>query len=140
MNEEYTGEAVQCLVRWQDAFNNRDLEGMLREMHFPHYRISSDNVFNVWETSFEFSQNHHIMTKALDSEGWIKTVTGSIDVFQSDLNKVHIGIKPSRINSIGESYNSFESLWIVTKLDNTWGIQFRSSFLSNAAEHHKLQK
>ena len=86
----------------------------------------------------DFSQNHYIMTKALDSEGWVKTISDSFEVFQSGFNKVHIGIKPSRINSIGESYNSFESLWIVTKLDNTWGVQFRSSFLSNAAEHHKV--
>ena len=138
MNEKFTGEAIDCLVRWQDAFNNRDLEGMLREMHFPHYRISSDNMFNVWETSEDFSQNHYIMTKALDSEGWVKTISDSFEVFQSGFNKVHIGIKPSRINSTGESYNSFESLWIVTKLDNTWGVQFRSSFLSSVVEHHKV--
>ena len=138
MNEKLTGEAIDCLVRWQDAFNNRDLEGMLREMHFPHYRISSDNMFNVWETSEDFSQNHYIMTKALDSEGWVKTISDSFEVFQSGFNKVHIGIKPSRINSTGESYNSFESLWIVTKLDNTWGVQFRSSFLSSVVEHHKV--
>ena len=138
MNEKFTGEAIDCLVRWQDAFNNRDLEGMLREMHFPHYRISSDNMFNVWETREDFSQNHYIMTKALDSEGWVKTISDSFEVFQSGFNKVHIGIKPSRINSTGESYNSFESLWIVTKLDNTWGVQFRSSFLSSVAEHHKV--
>ena len=79
MNEKFTGEAIECLIRWQDAFNNRDLEGMLREMHFPHYRISSDNMFNVWETSSDFSQNHYIMTKALDSEGWVKTISDSFE-------------------------------------------------------------
>ena len=138
MGKTPSEEAINCCSRWQDAFNNGDINGMSKEMHFPHYRISADNSFHIWDSEEGFSRNHTLMMKALDLEGWVKSIVDSTEVLQWDLNKVHIGIKASRINSNNNAYNLFETLWIITKLNNVWGIQFRSSFISNVAEHYEL--
>ena len=31
-------------------------------------------------------------------------------------------------------YHNFHTLWIMTKVDGKWGIQFRSSFLDKASQ------
>ena len=38
----------------------------------------------------------------------------------------------TRRNKKNEEYDNFHTLWIVTKINNKWGIQFRSSFLDGA--------
>jgi len=40
----------------------------------------------------------------------------------------------SRRNSENIEYHNFHTLWIMTKVDGKWGIQFRSSFLDKASQ------
>ena len=67
--------AIDSFLRWSQAFNSRNIEGMLEEMHFPHYRLSGRNDVKIWETSEE----HQIMleddTQKLIDENWEKTTT-----------------------------------------------------------------
>ena len=51
-----------------------------------------------------------------------------------DRTKVHLVLDQSRRKSNGDEYHSFKTLWIMTKKDNKWGIQFRSSFLEGASQ------
>jgi len=47
-------QAKASFGRWNTAFNARDMEGMVAEMHFPHRRLSGDNEFQVWRTEADF--------------------------------------------------------------------------------------
>ena len=44
-----------------------------------------------------------------------------------------VGLWVSR-NKEGKEYHNFQTLWILTKINNKWGIQFRSSFLEGASQ------
>jgi len=70
---------------------------------------------------------------SINSKGNI-SVTKDIKAVQSDPTKVHLLLHQSRRKSNGEEYHSFKTLWIMTKKDNKWGIQFRSSFLEGASQ------
>ena len=72
------------------------------------------------------------MTNMLLDEGWCVTVTKSIAAVQSSDQKVHLVIRQSRQRKDGTEYNGFDTLWVFTKINGKWGVQFRSSFLANA--------
>ena len=127
-------QATACYERYKTAFNARDIEGMVAVMHFPHRRLSGDNRFEVWETANEYRASRgEAMTASLSAEGWSHTATTSIEAVQSGADKVHLALNHSRRRAGGSEYNAFATLWIFTRIEGRWGIQFRSSFLSEAA-------
>lgn len=123
-------EAVASFRRWSAAFNARDTEAQLAEMHFPHLRLA-ENGFQWWETAAEFSVVQEEVTRRLEEEEWHHTATLSIDPVQTGEDKVHLAIRQSRRHKDGTEYNGFDTLWIFTRLNGRWGVQFRSSFLTN---------
>jgi len=129
MNES-AKEAVASFRRWSAAFNNRDTEEQIAEMHFPHMRLAH-NVFQLWETSQEFRAVQEEVTRRLEKEGWHHTASLLVNPAQAGFEKVHLVIRQSRQREDGTEYNGFDTLWIFTKIDGRWGVQFRSSFLTN---------
>ncbi len=124
-------QAKASFNRWNTAFNARDMDGMVAEMHFPHRRLSGENEFQVWETADDFRATRgENMTASLGAQGWDHTATTSIEAVQSSADKVHLAIQQSRRRADGTEYNAFPTLWIFTRIDGRWGVQFRSSFLS----------
>ena len=124
-------QAKASFERWNTAFNARDMEGMVAEMHFPHRRLSGENEFQVWQTADDFRATRgENMTASLNAQGWDHTATTSIEAVQSDADKVHLVINQSRRHADGTEYNTFPTLWIFTRIDGRWGVQFRSSFLA----------
>ena len=72
-------QATACYERYREAFNTRDVDGMVAEMHFPHRRLSGENRFEVWETADEYRASRgEAMTVSLNAEGWNHTATTSI--------------------------------------------------------------
>ncbi len=126
-------EAIDTFTRWAQAFNDRDADAMIAEMHFPHMRLSGSQ-FQTWPTSEDFRAPQDDMTKALEAEGWHTTITKSITAAQAGPEKVHLVIRQSRQHKDGTEYNGFDTLWIFTKIEGKWGVQFRSSFLANAVQ------
>ena len=131
--KEAREEAMEAFKRWAAAFNGRDAGGMIAEMHFPHLRLAG-NKFQVWETAEDFRAPQDEMTKQLRDEGWHVTITRSVEAVQASPEKVHLVIRQSRQRVDGTEYNGFDTLWVFTKIDGRWGVQFRSSFLANAVQ------
>jgi hypothetical protein len=127
----YAEEAIETFTRWAQAFNDRDADAMIDEMHFPHMRLAGTE-FQTWPTSESFRAPQDDMTKALIAEGWHTTITKSVTAAQTGPEKVHLVIRQSRQRKDGSEYNGFDTLWIFTNIDGRWGVQFRSSFLTNA--------
>jgi hypothetical protein len=123
-------EAVASFRRWSAAFNARDTDAQLAEMHFPHLRLAG-NRFQWWNTSDDFTAAQEEVTRRLEEEGWYRTAILSIDPVQKGDDKVHLAIRQSRRHVDDTEYNAFDTLWIFTKLNGCWGVQLRSSFLMN---------
>ncbi len=130
-------EAKASFQRWNDAFNSRDTDAQIANMHFPHRRLAGDNSFQVWETANDFREQEDNTTKRLQAEGWDHTATLSITAIQEAPQKVHLAIRQSRQHADGTEYNGFDTLWIFTEIDGRWAVQFRSSFLDQRIGHPK---
>ena len=126
-------ESIETFKRWAAAFNARDADAMVAEMHFPHMRLAGTE-FQTWTTSEDFHGAQPSMTEMLQEEGWHTTVTKSIEAVQAGPEKVHLVIRQSRQRADGTEYNGFDTLWVFTKIEGRWGVQFRSSFLANAVQ------
>jgi hypothetical protein len=128
-----TAEAIAPFERWAKGFNDRDADAMVAEMHFPHMRLAGTE-FQMWKASEDFHAAQGSMAEMLHEEGWQITVTKSITAVQAGPEKVHLVLRQSRQHADGTEYNGFDTLWIFTKIDGNWGVQFRSSFLANAVQ------
>ena len=82
------------------------------------------------ESRDEFVRRSENGPRRLEAEGWDHTVVKSIEVVHSGEDKVHLAMTIDRRRADGSVYNSFETLWVATRQDAHWGIQFRSSYLS----------
>ncbi len=130
-------QAVASFNRWKAASEARDMDmnGVIAEMHFPHRRLSGNNEFQVWRTADDYRATRgETLIAHLSAQGWDHTATTSIDAVQSGPDKVHLAIGQSRRRADGTEYNAFPTLWIFTKIDGRWGVQFRSSFLSEPVQ------
>ncbi len=123
-------QARASLERYSAANRAQDIEGMIANMHFPHRRLSGENQFQVWETADDFRADNDIRVAARNSQGWGYTVANSVEAVQAGPDKVHLAINFSRHRSDGTEYYAFPSLWVFTRIDGRWGVQFRSSFVS----------
>jgi hypothetical protein len=126
--------ATAAFERWHEAFNARDSAGQVAEMQFPHVRLTALNQFMRWETAEEFQASQDELTARLRAEDWDHTENLSIEVVQEGAEKVHFALRESRVKGDGTEYNGFDTLWIFTKIDGRWGLQFRSSFLAGSAQ------
>ena len=109
-------DLTKSFKRYLHAFNQRDVEGLLAEMHFPHMRLV-DDVFQRWETSDGMAEMEEFVTKSLKSEGWHTSEAKSIEAVQVGPEKVHLANRKSRLREDGTEYNTFDTPWIFTKVD-----------------------
>ena len=120
-------EAIQELEAFMAALNARDNEALFNTMHLPHVRISGDGVA-IYATREDLEQNYLREFAARAGDSWHHTVLDSTQVIHSSENKVHVFIQFTRYDKDGGPLATHQSLWIMTKLNNRWGAQARSSF------------
>ena len=133
-NSEQIGKEV--IINYINAFNNRDYIAMADLFNFPHIRFAIEKVGVISREEYLKSQNK--VSELLHEEGWDHTQIKKIETIQNGPSKSHYKIHFIRYDKNNKIIHDFATLWIVTKLDDHWGIQFRSSFLiSNAATFGK---
>ena len=133
-NSEQIGKEV--IINYINAFNNRDYIAMADLFNFPHIRFANEKVGVMSREEYLKSQNK--VSELLHEEGWYHTQIKKIETIQNGPSKSHYKIHFIRYDKNNKIIHDFTTLWIVTKLDDHWGIQFRSSFLiSNAATFGK---
>ena len=108
------------------AFNARDEVRWADTLLFPHVRIAS-NGLSVVEDKKSFVANTDLEQFAVDND-WDFSEWDSIETIHAGPDKVHFKVVFSRFNPQGERYVTFDSLYILQKIDNRWGIRARSSF------------
>jgi hypothetical protein len=107
------------------AFNARDNEALKKTLHYPHVRINEAGGVNVWKDASAAGTNFDGLTRA---EGWARSTLDSVTMRANDAVKVHFEVVFSRYKADGTKYATYQSLWIVTKKEDGWGVQARSSF------------
>ena len=94
--------------------------------HYPHVRFASGAV-RSYET-FQECVDQFDFVRFAERFGWDHSAWDRRTVVQAYPDKVHVVVIFSRYNAADERLAKFDSLYIVTRIDNRWGIRSRSSF------------
>jgi hypothetical protein len=118
--------AMGVLDAFMTAFNARDDAAMCGTFHYPHVRFASGAV-RSYET-FEDCVDQFDFARFAERFGWDHSAWDRRTVVQAYPDKVHVLVIFSRYDASDESLGQFDFLYIVTRIDNRWGIRSRSSF------------
>lgn len=116
--------AMAALDEFMATFNKRDAQAWAASLNYPHVRFASGNV-TIWNSAEEFAARppfDNLVNSGWDHSHWI-----SREVSLLTLEKVHFNTVFQRFNSANEVIGTYESLYIVTKVNGHWGTQARSS-------------
>ena len=120
--------AIAAAQRFIDAFNAQDHEALADTLNYPHIRLAN-GAFATIATREAFIERSRAGKAHLETEGWDHTTVEAIDAVHAGDDKVHLALSVDRRHANGTVYKHFETLWIATRVDGHWGIQFRSSYL-----------
>lgn len=128
LSEEAEAIAAARIVmdRFITTFNSRDAAAWADTLLYPHVRFASGGV-SVVETREAFVAATDLEAFA-EANNWDHSAWDSIEVIQAGPDKVHFKVRFDRFNPEGEKYVSFDSLYILQKVDGRWGIRARSSY------------
>lgn len=123
-------EAAHAAVRaYIEAFNTGDAQGMAGAFNFPHVRLAGGRFID-FPTAQDFITVQAGVSEQRKGEGFHHTTIEGMETVYAGDDKVHLAMDFARRRADDTIYERFHSLWIVTCLDGHWGVQFRSSFLS----------
>ena len=117
-------EAMNVMDQFLEAFNDRDIEAWSKTLNYPHVRFASGQV-KVWENHQAFVSETNL--QPLIESGWNHSRWLRREVVLSSPLKVHISPLFERYDKNNQAISAYDSLYIVTKKDDQWGIQARSS-------------
>ena len=106
------------------AFNARNTPGQRDVMHFPHVRLASSRVI-VTETAEQFAVPYERLEEV---EGWHHSTLDACELVHDGPDKVHFDVRFRRYHADGECYAEHRSLWVITRDEQGWGVQARSSY------------
>ena len=94
-------------------------------MHFPHPRIADGKV-----VVYDKPGNNQIdlFDRLKKEDGWSYSRWVKREVIQSNERKAHVLLSYTRFRADKSVIGTYDSLYVLTKVDGRWGIQARSSF------------
>jgi len=119
MSEEQAKMAFEDYFR---AFNARDEGAMRARLHFPLSWIINNRVRLVMEPKDFVAPTKQMIRQ----DNWAKSQLDWMECVQAWDDKAHIKLAYSRFKADGTKYVTHEALWIVTRIDDHWGVQCQS--------------
>ena len=125
---ESEGPALAAVRAYMDAVNEGDSAAFHATLHYPHTRLAGGGIRH-WEHPPAPRDIRAGLRKA--TPGWARTELDEARVVQSSPDKVHVAVKFTRRDAAGNALEVHRSFYVVTKIDDRWAIQLRSSFVPN---------
>ena len=105
------------------ALNERSVASLERYLHFPHTRVMLDGEARCWETARKYLDDFQ---SRLEEDSWHSTELLSVDTEIISKKKCHTRISFKRLRRDGSIINTYQSLYVITKKNKSWGILFGS--------------
>jgi len=121
-------EVMGVLDAFMASFNASDPEAHTATYHFPHFRLAQGNMAS-WETREDAISVHKFLFLKLLITGWHKTEWLDRKIISITDAKVHVATRFRRLREDGSEIVTAESLYVLTKENDRWGIKLRSSYL-----------
>ena len=124
-NSELHQACMAVLDGFMNGLNHYDAEAMDAAMHFPHVRFAGGQI----KTYPKAGDNPMDLFERLRREDdWKYSRWVSHELVQCSDIKAHYALSYTRFRSDDSVIGVYESLYVLTKVEGSWGIQMRSSF------------
>lgn len=105
-------------------FNNEDALGWANVMHYPHVRVSAGSGRSMYyETPEDYAAG--ASWEQFKADGWVRTEGIDPVRIHESATKVHLAGGWTRYTAAGEPIRSNRVTYILTLIENSWGIQAR---------------
>ena len=119
-------QAREVMEGFMVAFNAEDADAMRnRWFNFPHVRFHSGQV-TIMARPEDFHST--VWERLGEAKGWVRTAWDYVEPVDAGPDKVHFRVQFTRYRADGSAMGSYKSFYIVTKQNERWGIQGRSSW------------
>ena len=118
--------AMGVLDRYLAAVNARDAAALCRTWQYPHVRFAGGEV-EAWDTPGDCAARHDFAALAAET-GWDRSGWDRRTVVQAYPDKVHVAVIFSEYDAAGRRLAQLDALYIVTRVDEWWGLRARSRF------------
>ena len=123
VDAEGEANATQAANAFFTAWNTADNEVLRTRMNFPFVSMFGGRAI-VAETPDDFSTDFDRMKRG---QGWHHSTLDAVRVLRATPSKAHVETTFSRHNAAGERYSTGRMLYIFTRQNDHWGMQFRTS-------------
>lgn len=118
--------ATGVMADFLAAFNARDEAAWADTLVYPHVRLASSEVV-IYETRNDFMEAMDLASFAA-ATGWRYSTWDDMVVLQDSATKVHIQVRFSRFDADDALIATYDSLYVIVRIDGRWGVRARSSF------------
>ena len=124
-NPESEKRALEIIDAFIEAFNARDAKAFAATLNYPHVRIASGAV-TIAADREDHARTYRSRRDLIESD-WDHSAFDSKQVIHSSDDKVHVAVQFTRYDKQGKKLNTYQAIYVVTRVDRHWGIQARSS-------------
>lgn len=117
-------EAAATVERFFTAFNNGDNEALREVTHLPQIMLNQDMfIYAQDENSPLRNVNFNGMR---EQENWLRSSRTELGVTYATPTRVFFELAFERHDQNNEKYRTVPALWVLSKKDDRWGVDFRS--------------
>lgn len=127
--EAAIAESREVVTGYMKAFNASDADGSGGFLHYPHLFLINGIVAQANDARSKSARPD--FDRMRESEDWAFSTFDSMEAPIVTEQKVHWEVTFGRWHPDGTRYMAVPAVWVTTKVDGEWGIQFRS--LASAA-------
>ena len=114
---------LDAVDKFIDTWNSRDPESWASSLNYPHVRPSPFGEIVVAKDAKEYSSR--VDYEKVMATGWDHSEWDYKHVIHTSIEKIHVAGQWSRYNKDGEIIHTNPIVYIVTKVEDHWGIQSR---------------
>lgn len=126
ISPEFAVIGCKVLDDYMEAFNTGDVKRWCSVLHFPHVRIAGDKIM-LWNNPEDFAKDNDL-SLLTNKINWGYNKWEWRNMVQFGPGKIHFTVFISRYTVNDVLISSFESLYIIARINNRWAVQGRSSY------------
>lgn len=118
--------ALELHDRYLAAWNAQDADAFAATLHYPHPRQAPGAPGSrSWQDAAEYAAEMDF--GPLLARGWVHSYWDARTIVHAGDDKVHVAARARRVDGDGRTFQTVQTLYVITRQDGRWGVQARFS-------------
>ena len=117
-------EATETITQFFNAFNAADNQALQEVMHIPQIMLNQEFFIHAEDTSSPLV--NVAFERLREQENWLRSEAIDLQFTHATPSRVFFEFAFERYDQNNSKYRTVPALWVLSKRDNRWGVDFRS--------------